>query len=180
MSAKIEMIAVVAMAKNRVIGDGDGLIWHLPDDLKRVKALTMGCPLIMGRKTWDSIGRALPGRASIVMTRNSDWHADGAIVVADLESAITAAKEWIAKTDAARDSIILFGGGQIYEMGLPQCNRIELTIVDIEPDGGVNAALFPPLDDAHWDREIESITAAQDDVPGFRYETITRKQPVLV
>ena len=66
----IQMTAVVAMAKNRIIGDGDGLLWHLRDDLKRVKALTMGCPLIMGRKTWDSIGRPLPGRASIVMTRD--------------------------------------------------------------------------------------------------------------
>jgi dihydrofolate reductase len=65
--------------ENRVIGDGKGLIWHIPDDLKRVKTLTMGCPLIMGRKTWDSIGRPLPGRASIVMTRDADWAADGAI-----------------------------------------------------------------------------------------------------
>jgi dihydrofolate reductase len=74
----IHMTAVVAMAENRVIGDGKGLIWHIPDDLKRVKMLTMGCPLIMGRKTWDSIGRPLPGRASIVMTRDQNWAADGA------------------------------------------------------------------------------------------------------
>ena len=74
-TAPIIMSAVVAMAANRVIGDGAGLIWHLPDDLKRVKALTMGCPLIMGRKTWDSIGRPLPGRTSIVMTRDPSWTA---------------------------------------------------------------------------------------------------------
>jgi hypothetical protein len=80
----IHMTAVVAMAENRVIGDGTGLIWHIPDDLKRVKTLTMGCPLIMGRKTWDSIGRPLPGRASIVMTRDADWAADGAIGVATM------------------------------------------------------------------------------------------------
>lgn len=71
----LQMVCVVAMARNRVIGDGSGLIWHLPGDLKRVKELTMGCPLIMGRRTWDSIGRALPGRLSIVLTRNSDWSA---------------------------------------------------------------------------------------------------------
>ena len=67
---KYQMICVVAMANNRVIGDGDGLVWHLPGDLSRVKSITMGCPLIMGRRTWSSIGRALPGRASIVLTRD--------------------------------------------------------------------------------------------------------------
>jgi len=91
----IHMTAVVAMAENRVIGDGKGLIWHIPDDLKRVKTLTMGCPLIMGRKTWDSIGRPLPGRASIVMTRDADWAADGAIGVTTMTAAIAAARDWI-------------------------------------------------------------------------------------
>ncbi|MGC6517494.1 MAG: dihydrofolate reductase, partial [Candidatus Puniceispirillaceae bacterium] len=74
-----QLVAVVAMAANRVIGDGDDLLWHLPGDLRRVKELTMGCPLIMGRKTWESIGRPLPGRASIVLTRDPNWQADGAI-----------------------------------------------------------------------------------------------------
>ena len=107
----IHMTAVVAMAENRVIGDGKGLIWHIPDDLKRVKTLTMGCPLIMGRKTWDSIGRPLPGRASIVMTRDADWAADGAIRVATMTAAIAAARDWIEATAEARPEIILFGGG---------------------------------------------------------------------
>jgi hypothetical protein len=98
----IHMTAVVAMAENRVIGDGKGLIWHIPDDLKRVKTLTMGCPLIMGRKTWDSIGRPLPGRASIVMTRDADWAADGAIGVATMTAAIAAARDWIEATAEAR------------------------------------------------------------------------------
>ena len=78
MAASLEMVAVVAMAQNRVIGDGSGLLWHLPADLKRVKALTMGCPLIMGRRTWDSIGRALPGRASTALSRinsTNSWSA---------------------------------------------------------------------------------------------------------
>ena len=90
------MSAVVAMATNRVIGDGTGLIWHLPDDLKRVKSLTMGCPLIMGRKTWQSIGRPLPGRGSIVLTRDLNWQAEGAVVVHDFEAALAAAKAWVA------------------------------------------------------------------------------------
>ena len=178
--AKMCMIAVVAMAENRVIGDGDGLIWHLPDDLKRVKSLTMGCPLIMGRKTWDSIGRALPGRASIVMTRNANWSAEGAIPVIGLDEAIAASKQWIAKTEGARNSIILFGGGQIYADGLARCNRIELTVVDIKPDGGANAALFPELDTGSWACTVESEMAADGEVPGCRYETLTRKTPVFV
>ena len=82
------IVCVVAMARNRVIGDGTGLIWHLPGDLKRVKALTMGCPLIMGRRTWESIGRALPGRLSIVLTRNSSWSAPDAVAVQTMEQAI--------------------------------------------------------------------------------------------
>ena len=83
-----KLVAVVAMASNRVIGDGEDLLWHLPGDLKRVKQLTMGCPLIMGRKTWDSIGRPLPGRASIVMTRDEQWQAQGAIRASSLDDAV--------------------------------------------------------------------------------------------
>jgi dihydrofolate reductase len=176
----IEMIAVVAMAKNRVIGDGEGLIWHLPDDLKRVKALTMGCPLIMGRKTWDSIGRPLPGRASIVLTRDAGWTADGAVTTTNLDAAIAASKDWITETDDARNAIILFGGGQIYEMGLSLCNRIELTVIDAAPDGGADAALFPDLAAEEWTRTITETRAATDDVPGFRYETLIRKSAVFV
>ena len=112
------MSAVVAMATNRVIGDGTGLIWHLPDDLKRVKSLTMGCPLIMGRKTWQSIGRPLPGRGSIVLTRDLNWRAGGALVVHDFEAALAAAKSWIAAHNLKCKKIILFGGGEIYRLGL--------------------------------------------------------------
>ena len=175
-----EMIAVVAMAENRVIGDGKGLIWHLPHDLRRVKALTMGCPLIMGRKTWDSIGRPLPGRASIVLTRDPDWRAEGAIAAADLTGAITAAKDWIAVTPEAQNAIILFGGGQIYEMGMALCNRIELTIIAASPDGGPDAALFPALDEAAWGCVTEAEFNATDAVPGYRYDSLTRKSPVFV
>ena len=175
-----EMVAVVAMARNNVIGDGAGLIWHLPDDLKRVKALTMGCPLIMGRKTWDSIGRPLPGRASIVLTRDQNWQADGAISVASLADAIGAAKDWIAATKGARNQIILFGGGQIYATGMAQCTRIELTLIDAEPDGGPDAARFPQIDAADWARVNVGDYAPTDKIPGYRYETLTRISPVMV
>ena len=92
---KNPIVCIVAMNQNRVIGDGNDLLWHLPGDLKRLKMITMGSPLIMGRKTWDSIGRPLPGRASIVMTNSLTWRAEGAIVANSFEGAVIKADEWI-------------------------------------------------------------------------------------
>ena len=171
----IHMTAVVAMAENRVIGDGKGLIWYIPDDLKRVKTLTMGCPLIMGRKTWDSIGRPLPGRASIVMTRDADWAADGAIGVTTMTAAIAAARDWIEATAEARPEIILFGGGEIYAQGLDYCHRVERTVINIAADGGRDAAFFPDLPADQWDIEIEAEIDAAGDVPAYRYERAIRR-----
>ena len=92
---KNPIFCIVAMNENRIIGDGKNLLWHLPGDLKRLKKMTMGSPLIMGRKTWDSIGRPLPGRANIVLTNSVSWRADGAIVANSFQDAITKADEWI-------------------------------------------------------------------------------------
>ena len=171
------MSAVVAMATNRVIGDGTGLIWHLPDDLKRVKSLTMGCPLIMGRKTWQSIGRPLPGRGSIVLTRDLNWRAEGAVVVHDFEAALVASQSWIATLNPKCEKIILFGGGEIYRLGLDYCHQIDWTVIDISPDGGPNAALFPELDEAIWTRHLEANIDPVGDVPGYRYECWYRHNP---
>ena len=176
-TAPLIMSAVVAMAANRVIDDGAGLIWHLPDDLRRVKALTMGCPLIMGRKTWDSIGRPLPGRGSIVLTRDQRWHAEGAITVHDFNAALVAAKSWIAAHNPQCQKIILFGGGEIYRMGMDYCQQIDLTVIDISPDGGQNAAVFPALDATEWSRQVEAVIAPAGDVPGYRYECWQRATP---
>ena len=171
----IHMTAVVAMAENRVIGDGNGLIWHIPNDLKRVKTLTIGCPLIMGRKTWDSIGRPLPGRASIVMTRDADWVADGAITVSTMTAAIVAAREWIEASVEARPEIILFGGGEIYAQGLDYCHRVERTVIDIAADGGKDAVFFPDLSADQWDIETEAEIDAAGDLPAYRYECAIRR-----
>ena len=180
MAASLEMVAVVAMARNRVIGDGAGLIWHLPADLKRVKSLTMACPLIMGRRTWDSIGCALPGRASVVMTRDAFWAAEGALRAGDMDAALALSRDWIKATKGARPEIILFGGGEIYAAGMPLCNRIEATIVDISADDGPNAALFPVLDASEWNHEVLEEAEADGEVPGYRYERFTRKTLVTV
>ena len=175
--AIMNMTAVVAMAENRVIGDGKGLIWHIPNDLKRVKTLTMACPLIMGRKTWDSIGRPLPGRASIVMTRDRSWTADGAIAVSNLEAAIEAARSWIENTAGSRSNIILFGGGEIYRQGLEYCNRVERTVVAKKLDGGADAAYFPELSPADWNITVEAEIVEIDGVPAHRYESAVKRKP---
>ena len=171
------MTAVVAMGENRVIGDGEGLIWHIPNDLKRVKKLTMFCPLIMGRKTWDSIGRPLPGRASVVMTRDQSWSAEGAIAAQSIEAAIAAAIYWIRNTANARSEIILFGGGEIYQQGLKFCHRVERTVVAQSPSGGAGFAYFPKLPDADWDVEIETEIEATGDIPAYRYERVVKRSP---
>ena len=163
---KYQMVAVVAMAANRVIGDGDDLLWHLPGDLRRVKQLTMGCPLIMGRKTWDSIGRPLPGRASIVLTRDKNWHADGAISVHSFDEAVAASENWLAEQECGENRIILFGGGQIYQLGLAQCDVIEMTEVDLMPDG---PALFPEFDQKAFQLTSSEEVVATDDVPSHRF-----------
>ena len=175
--AEFQMICVVAIARNRVIGDGEELIWHLPGDLKRVKQLTMGCPLVMGRRTFESIGRALPGRLSVVLTRDADWQAEeGAVAVASLDAAIQVGKEWLIQQQTQETRLILFGGGQIYAAGLPYCQMIEATFVDAEPDEGVR---FPEFDRSDWtDEELERFSA-EGDVPGFSYHRLTRKGVAL-
>ena len=108
------MSAVVAMAENRVIGDGKSLLWKLSEDLKRVKEITMGRPLIMGRKTWDSIGKSLPGRGNIILTRNKDWIGEGTLKAYSFQNAINLAMEWIKdKNIEGEKEIILFGGSEI-------------------------------------------------------------------
>ena len=178
MMGQFKLVCVVAMADNRVIGDGDDLLWHLPGDLRRVKALTMGCPLIMGRKTWDSIGRPLPGRASIVLTRDKSWSAEGAIAVSSLAEAFDKGKDWLQEQGQGEDRLILFGGGQIYDLGLPLCQEIELTKVNLSPDA---PAKFPEIDAADWVQTDLEAHAAGDDNPAFSYHRLTRKgAPVFI
>jgi len=165
------LTAVVAMARNRVIGDGEKLLWHLPGDLPRVKALTMGRPLIMGRRTYLSIGRPLPGRGTIVLTRQSDWSAEGVITADDLDDAIAKAAAWI-DSDASREKeIIIFGGGEIYAAFLPRTNRIDLTEIDLTPEGD---AKFPELNQAKWREVGRDDRPAEDGVPAHAFVQLER------
>ncbi len=130
---------VVAASTNDVIGVGGELPWRLADDLRHFKAITMGKPIIMGRRTWESIGRPLPGRQNIVMTRQSDYAADGCDVVTTPAAALAAA--------GAADEVMVIGGGHIYEMFLPKAGRLYLTRVHASIDGDT---FFPAVDAADW------------------------------
>lgn len=145
--SEASLFCVVAAATNRVIGRDGGMPWHIPSDLAHFKALTMGRPMIMGRRTWASIGRALPGRTTIVISRDPDFVAEGAEVVVSLDAAIVRARA-IADRDGV-DGVAVVGGGEIYAQALPLCDRVELTEVRSAPplEGSVS---FPALDPSEW------------------------------
>jgi dihydrofolate reductase len=141
----IKLCLVVARGRNHVIGVDNDLPWRLGSDLKNFKAITLGKPVIMGRKTWDSIGRPLPGRPNLVITRDTDFRAEGASIWTSLPLAIEAAKA-MAKT-SGQSEICVIGGGQIYAEALPFADRLYLTDVDAAP---VGSAYFPAFDEADW------------------------------
>ena len=140
---------IVAMAKNRTIGLDGAMPWHIPEDLKFFKRVTMGHPVIMGRKTYQSIGAALPGRTNIVVTRNKDFEAADADVVHDLSEALTKAKatEKLWRPDGGREEIFVIGGADIYGQALPEAQRIYMTEVHQEHPGD---AFFPELAEGEW------------------------------
>lgn len=151
---KIALIA--AVAANGVIGVDNRLPWHLPEDLREFKRITLGKPVIMGRKTYQSIGRPLPGRTNIVLTRQVGWRADGVRVVADLDAALALARELV---DEADGEAVVIGGEQIYRQALPLADRLYLTLVDRVVAGDTR---FPELDSDAW-REVsrrEGVSAA--------------------
>ncbi|MDP3953605.1 MAG: dihydrofolate reductase [bacterium] len=125
---KISAIAAIGKYDNS-LGKDKELIWRLSADLKRFKSLTMGHPIIMGRKTYESIGQTLPGRTNIVITRNPDYRAEGAVVVSSLEEALTKAKE------ADKEEIFVIGGGEIFKQALPITDKLYLTLIDDQAQG---------------------------------------------
>jgi dihydrofolate reductase len=153
---------VLAMASNGVIGVNNKIPWRIPDDMKRFKAITMGKPVIMGRKTWDSLPRKpLPGRTNIVITRDTNWKADGAAVVHSLDEAI-------AMADRERPSeIAVIGGAEIYKAALPRVSMVHLTDVHRAFDGDVR---MPPFDPAHWQETARENGETPD---GLRYSYVT-------
>lgn len=154
------IIFILARAHNGVIGRDGQLPWHLPADLKRFKLLTMGQPMIMGRKTFESFPRPLPGRRHIVMTRDPLWSRDGAEVAHSVEEAIAIA----ARDDPA--AIWIIGGAEIFDQFEHHAHRIELTEVHMDAEGNTN---LPPFDPARWHEVM------RHDHAGYSFVTLARR-----
>ena len=149
------MISIIAaMAKNRIIGANNAIPWHLPGELRMFKAITMGHHIVMGRNTWESIGRLLPGRTTVVVTRQRNYKIAGAIVVPSLDEAIAACGN--------DEEIFVIGGGQLYAAALPIADRIYLTEVDAEVEGDTR---MPEFDLTHWNAGQATTYAADDKNP---------------
>ncbi len=154
MKPRVSLIA--AVARNGVIGRDNAMPWRLPSDLKRFKAITTGHPVVMGRKTFQAIGRPLPGRANIVVSRQG-FAAPGAEVVADLAAALAKAGE----TEGEGGEIFVIGGAEIYRQAIAAADRLYITEVDTQPDGD---ARFPAIDPASWHETArEKVKQAEGD-----------------
>lgn len=149
---------IVAMANNRVIGLNNQMPWHLSADLKKFKNITMGSPILMGRKTYESIGRPLPGRTNIILSRNQQYLQAGCRVFNDLETAL---QEGCEKAN----EIFIIGGSDLYEATLPIADRIYLTIINQEFQGD---AYFPDIDFSAWS-EVERVDINDDPDVAFSY-----------
>lgn len=171
---KIEVVFVYAVAENGVIGHNNTIPWRLKSDMQRFKALTMGKPIVMGRKTFESFPRRpLPGRTNIVITRNADYTADGAVVATSLADARA-----VAIGDALRRSvaeIAIIGGAEIYAQWMPYADRLEVTEVHAHPAGDT---ALPPVDLAVWEEtaRVRHAAAGEDSVE-FSYVTYCRRAP---
>lgn len=161
----VPVVLVLAMSDNGVIGDRGGLPWRILDDMKRFKRLTLGKPIIMGRKTWDSFPKKpLPGRTNIVVTRDTSWRAEGAVAVHSFDAALTKAR------NKNPSEIAVIGGAEIYKAALPLADRVELTEVHITVDGDTRLPLF---DKSTW-RETAREDHTTDEGLRFSYVTLER------
>ena len=168
-----KIVLIAAVADNGVIGADNKLPWRLKSDLKRLKALTIGRPIVMGRKTFLSLPRPLPGRTNIVVTRDAGFRSAGALVTTSLPDALS-----IARADALRRSvaeIAVIGGAEIYAQCMNLADRLELTEVHARPGGDT---CFPAIDEAQWE-EVSRVPnpAGPDDSAAFTYVTYCRRAP---
>jgi dihydrofolate reductase len=152
---------IVAMARNRVIGAGNRIPWHLPAELKLFKSITMGHHIVMGRNTWESIGRLLPGRTSVIVTRQPGYRVEGAIMAPSITAAIEAC--------AGDDEIFIIGGAQLYAAAIPLATRLYLTTVDADVSGDT---FMPEFDLATWRKRSARAFAADDKNPYDYAQTV--------
>ena len=156
-----DVVLIYARARNGIIGRDNRLPWHIPADLRHFKALTLGKPMIMGRKTFESFPAPLPGRRHIVLTRDPQWHADGAELAHSVDEALTM---------AGVGDIAVVGGAEIYALFLPRADRVELTEVDLDVQGDTH---MPPLGPP-WREVARETHPPQDERPGFAFVTLWR------
>jgi dihydrofolate reductase (EC 1.5.1.3) len=163
----IDLAIVVAVAENGTIGRDNELPWYLPEDLKHFKRVTLGHPVVMGRNTYDSIGKPLPGRANIVVTRNPDWVREGVLVAHSLEEAIEIGRK--EAEGAGVSTVMVIGGAEFYRQTLPCAHRLYLTEVHAEVLGD---AYFPEFDRSEW-QELKRENFPRDERNPFDYSFIT-------
>ena len=169
MTIKIAMIA--AVGSNGVIGAGNAMPWRLPSDFAHFKRTTMGKPLIRGRKTFESIGKALPGRVNIVVTRQKGYQPDGVLVIDSLDAAIDHART-IAEAEGV-DEVFIGGGGELYREAMPLADRLYITEVDLAPQGDT---VFPAIDHSVWVVVDEpEVPLTGKDTASFRVKVYERR-----
>ena len=176
---RFRIVTIVAVSKDFIIGDGNQMLWHLPNDLKRLKSITLGNPLIMGRKTFDSIGKPLPGRANIILTNKKNLKDDiqfEKYFVQSFEDAIIKANDWInkmfKKNEQNAKKIFIFGGGEIYKLALSFSSQIELTLVDINLKKGVS---FPYIDAKNWKKKMIQKVEGNESYPPHSFWVYNRR-----
>ena len=164
-----EVVVIAATARGGALGLDGRMPWHLPADLRHFKAATLGRPVIMGRRTFDSLGRPLPGRVNIVVTRTPDARIEGALTAPSLDAALRLAGE-TARRDGAAE-IAVAGGGEIYRQALPLADRVLLTEIDLETAADT---WFPPLDPAEWRETAREPHPAEGTRPAYAFVTYER------
>ncbi len=165
--SEVKLALIAAMARNRVIGRDNAMPWHLPEDLRYFKATTLGKPIVMGRKTFDSLGRPLPSRTNIVVSRQPDLTLEGAQVFASIDAALSAARQQ-AQADGV-DEVMVIGGDNLYRQTLERADRIYLTRIDSEPEGD---AWFPDFDEQAWTLGSERAVGSGEGYPAHVYQVL--------
>jgi len=167
----VPVALIAGVARNNVIGANGGIPWRIPSDMAFFKRTTMGKPIVMGRKQYETVGRPLPGRTNIVVTRQRNYRLEGVIVVQNLAEALEKAQE-IAVKDGASE-VMVIGGGEIYAQAMPLAQRLYISHVDLAPAGDI---VFPPIDAAVWQVvEEPEVTPSERDDAAFRVRVYERR-----
>lgn len=166
---------IAAVAQNGVIGAGNAIPWRLPSDFAHFKRTTMGKPLVMGRRTFESIGRPLPGRTNIVVSRRADYHPEGVVVFDSLDAALAFARA-VASGDGVEE-VMVGGGGEIYRAAMPVADRLYISHVDLEPEGD---AYFPAIDMDGWELvDTPHVQRDPRDTATYRVNVYARRRPAV-